>query len=491
MVVSKRNKSIIAASVLLLLAAGIAYIVYARRVVLPVVQTARVERHSLLEAKVAANGEVRPIQFINLTAEVSGRVVDIFVKEGDQVVKGKPLLQVDPTQQASSTSMQEAAVKASQAGIQDQTVAITAAENTINDKQAELNTVKADLERVKVERKNAEVELKRNTELVETGIVSRSVYDTAKMRYDSACAVVESAQARVQQMQVQIRNAEIRVDQAKAALAAAEARAEQAQVSLDKESDLLSRTTQYSPINGVIANLPIQVGTFALANFISTPLMIIADMSVVNVEVRADETDVANIKVGQKAKIKVDALDEQELLGDVVEIAASAVTRSGATIASTAVAGSQEAKDFKVVIRLTNLTSETKQRLRPGMSASATITTDRRENVISIPLQALVEREQPQDKPGAVSGTKPSASQPAGTAKATKDNKVKKGVYVVQNDKAIFTPVETGITGENDIEITSGLQEQQEIILGPYRQLRSLKNESVIKREEKKPQVKD
>jgi len=472
MTIPKKKKVAIASVVILLLAAAaVTFSVYARREVFPEVQTARVERHSLLESKVTANGEVRPIQFINLTAEVSGRVIDIFVKEGDQVAKGKPLLRVDPTQQASSTSIQEAAVRAGQAGVQDQTVAISAAENAISDKEAELNTVKADLERVKVEHKNAGVELRRNTELLESGIVSRSIYDTAKMRYDAAAAAVDSAAARVQQMQVQTRNAEIRVGQARAALAGAEARAEQARVSLSKESDLLSKTTQYSPINGVVANLPIQIGTFALANFISTPLMIIADMSMINVEVRADETDVSRIKVGQTARVKVDALGDRELQGEVVEIAASAVTRTGQTIAATAVAGSQEAKDFKVVIRLTNLTNETMNRLRPGMSATATISTDRRENVIAIPLQAIVEDEQP-------------------SGKAAKENKAKKGVYVVRNDKAVFTPVETGITGENDIEISSGLQEQQEIIIGPYRQLRNLKNDSVIKREGSKPQVK-
>jgi HlyD family secretion protein len=481
MAISKKKKIIIGVVVVTALATIIGVSVAARRGDLPEVQTARVERRPLLESKVTANGEVRPIQFINLTAEVSGRVTDIFVKEGDRVTKGTPLLRVDKTQLASSTSVQEAALRAGQAEVQNQSIAITAAENAVNNARAALSTAQADLERAKVEQANAEIELKRNTELVENGIVSRSVYDAAKARYDSATAAVNSAQARVQQAQAQVRDAEIRINQARATLAAAQARVEQTQANLAAQADLLSKTTQFSPINGVIANLPIQVGTFALANFQSTPLMIIADMSVINVEVRVDETDVASVKVGQKARVKVDALGDQEIEGEVAEIASSAVTRSGQTIAQTAVAGTQEAKDFKVVIRLINMSPEVSNRLRPGMSATATITTDRRENVIAVPLQAIVERE-PQPQPGKPqSGAAPTSS----PAPVTKDKKPIKGVFAVENNKAVFVPVETGITGENEIEITSGLSEGREIIIGPYRQLRTLKDGAQIKREEK------
>jgi HlyD family secretion protein len=503
MAASKKKKIIIATAVILLLGTVVGFSVFARRGEQTEVQTGKVERRTLLESKVTANGEVRPIQFINLTAEVSGRVTDIFVKEGDQVVKGKPLLRVDPTQLASTTSMQEAALRASQADAQNQAAAITVAENAVNNARAALNSAQADvasaqadLERSRVELNNAQIELKRNTELVESGVVSRSVYDTAKMRFDSASAsfkAVEArgqqSQARLQQAQVQVRDAEVRVNQAKTSLEASKARVAQSEASLRQQSDLLSKTTQHSPINGVIASLPIQVGTFAVANLQSTPLMIIADMSVINVEVRVDETDVANVKVGQKVRVKVDALGEKELQGEVAEIAASAVTRSGQTIAQTAVAGTQEAKDFKVVIRLVNLTDEARDRLRPGMSATATITTDTRDNVIAIPLQALVEREEDQLKAGGPSPT-PSPSPAPSPGKAAKDKKAIKGVFTVnQSNKAVFVPVETGITGENDIEITKGLQEGQEIIIGPYRQLRNLKNDTAIKREDKSNQA--
>jgi HlyD family secretion protein len=201
-------------------------------------------------------------------------------------------------------------------------------------------------------------------------------------------------------------------------------------------------------------------------------------MSVINVEVRVDETDIANVAVGQKVKIKVDALGDREIEGEVVEKAASAVTRTGQTIAQTTVAGSQEAKDFKVVIRLTGMIDEVRDRLRPGMSATAVITTDRREKVITVPLQSLVERDQKSGN-GAASG------QTGNQAGSQKDRKPQKGVFTVENNKSVFAPVETGITGENDIEVKSGLTEGKEIITGPYRALRTLKTDQAIKREDK------
>ena len=470
-----RNKKIgIAAVAILVLAGIVGASVWARRTDAPEVQVAKVERRAALESKVTANGEVRPVHLINLTSEVPGRVTDIYVKEGDVVNKGKPLLRVDPTQQSSATTLQEAALRASQADVQNQTVAVSVAENTINNARAALSVAQADLERAKIDRANAEVELKRNTELLEAGINSRSLYDTAKARFDSASASVASAESRVKQQEVQIKDAEIRVNQAKAGLAGSQARVAQTQASLRQQSDLLAKTTQYSPIHGVVANLPIQVGTYAVSAFQSTPLMIIADMSVINVEVRVDETDIKSVQVGQKVKIKVDALGEREIEGEVVEKAASAITRTGQNIVQTQTSGNQEAKDFKVVIRLNNLPEEVRNSLRPGMSATATITTDRRDSVVAIPLQALVEREQPTEK-GA----------PTPTPGEKKDRKPQKGVFTLQGNKVKFVPVETGITGENDIEIKSGLKEGTEIVTGPYRQLRTLKDDTVIKREDK------
>jgi len=476
-----RNKKIIIGTVVIVLIGVVIGVSVSRRNDLPEVQVAKVEKRSSLEAKVTANGEVRPIQFINLTSEVNGRITDVFVKEGDVVRKGKPLLRVDPTQLASGTAIQEAGLRATQADVQNQTAAMTTAENAINTARAALTTSQADLERAVIERNNADVELKRATNLLESGILERSRYDTAKMRFDSAVASVNAAKARVEQSQVQIKDAEIRVNQAKTAIEASQARVAQQKASLEQQNDLLRKTTQYATIDGVVGGPIVQVGTYALANFSSTQLMLIADMSVINVEVKVDETDIANVAKDQKAKVKIDALGETEVEGQVVEIAQTALTRTGQTIAQTATSGSQEAKDFKVTIRLVNMSDEVRDRLRPGMSATAVISTDRRENVVAVPLQALVERDPEQIKAGSGAGAAPAAGQ----NQNPKDKKPVKGVFVVQNNKTVFAPVETGITGENDIEIKSGLNEGQEIVTGPYRQLRTLKNDQAIKREDK------
>src|SRR5215831_17166538 len=490
MAVSRNKKIIIGAGAIVVIGVVIGVSV-SRRNELPEVQTAKVARRATLEAKVTANGEVRPIQFISLQSEVTGRVTDVFVKEGDVVKKGKPLLRVDPTQLASATSVQEAGLRAQQAEVQNQISAMTTAENAVNTARAALTTSQANLNRANIERNNAEVELKRATDLLEAGILDRSKYETTKTRFDSAVASVNAARARVEQAQVQIRDAEIRVDQAKTAIEAAKARAAQQQANLAQQSDLLRKTTQYATIDGVVGGPIVQVGTYALSNFSSTPLMLIADMSTINVEVNVDETDIANVKVDQKAKIKVDALGETEIEGEVVEKAQTAKTRSGQTIAQTATSGSQEAKDFKVTIRLTNMSEDVRDRLRPGMSATATISTDRRENVIAVPLQALVERDPDQIKTGSGAGSTPAAGKSPSPSPSLspspnpKDKKPVKGVFVVQNNKTVFTPVVTGITGENDIEIKSGLNQGQEIVTGPYRQLRTLRNDQAIKREDK------
>jgi len=476
-----RNKKIIIGAAAIVVIGVVIGVSVSRRTDLPEVQTATVARRASLEAKVTANGEVRPIQFISLQSEVTGRVTDVFVKEGDVVKKGRPLLRVDPTQQASLTSIQEAGLRVSQADVQNQISAMTTAENAINTARASLVTFQAELERSNVERNNAEIELKRASSLLEDGIGSRQTFDSAKMRHDSAMASVNASKARVDQAQAQVKDAEIRVGQAKTAIEGSRAREAQQRASLDQQSDLLRKTTQYATIDGVVGGPIVQVGTYALANLASTQLMLIADMSTINVDVNVDETDIANVKMDQKAKVKVDALGEAEIEGQVVEIAQTAKTRSGQTIAQTSTSGSQEAKDFKVTIRLVNMSEEVRNRLRPGMSATAVISTDRRENVIAVPLQALVERDPDQLKTGPAAKPSPTPAQ----NQNPKDKKPVKGLFVIQNNKTVFTPVETGITGDNDIEIKSGLNEGQEIVTGPYRALRTLKGDQAIKREDK------
>jgi len=478
MAISRKRKIIIIASIILILGTVITVSVLSGNKEIPEVQTDKIKRVQLLESKVTASGEVRPIKFFNITAEVPGRVTNIFVKEGDAVKKDQPLVSVDPTQIRSQRDIQAASLNASQAETNSARVQVAAAENNVNQAKANLLAAQADYDRTHADFILAEAEYKRNADLIEQGIISRSQFDTAKARYEAAKATLRSQEARITALKAQVREAEIAVERARAVLASSEARVKQSLASLQSQEDLLSKTTKRSPIDGVVSSMTVREGEYVVANFTSSALMIIADMSEINVEVKVDETDIANVRKGNPVKVKVDALGDREIIGEVSEVAASAITRSGQTIAQSQ--GSQEAKDFKVVVRL-NIDDELRSKLRPGMSATAVITTQTKENVLAIPLQALVVRDQSELE------NKDNQPQNAGvTANGAEKQKKKEvqGVFVVNsNNKAIFTPVETGITGETNIEVISGLNEGDEIIIGPFRQLRTLKTDTTIKRE--------
>ncbi|MFY9226927.1 MAG: HlyD family efflux transporter periplasmic adaptor subunit, partial [Blastocatellia bacterium] len=295
---------------------------------------------------------------------------------------------------------------------------------------------------------------------------------------DVAIAAIDSQKARIKQLEDSLKNAEAAINRSESTYKSTVERIGATKAQLFTAQDQLSKTIRNSPIDGVVSSLPVKEGEFVLASFNSSPLVMIADMADVNVEVKVDETDIANVRTGQPAKVKVDALGETEIDGEVTEIGHSAVTRSGQTIAQTST--SQEAKDFKVVIKLkANL--ETLNRLRPGMSATATVTTDTRTSVLAIPLQALVikdlaEEKKAQEKPAANEAQKVEPEQ------AKKREEVQ-GVYVVKDNKAEFVVVKTGITGDTDIEVIEGLTESDKIVTGPFRELRNLKSGTEIKQE--------
>jgi HlyD family secretion protein len=440
------------------------------------VQVGKVERRARLESKVTASGEIRPVKFYNLTAEVPGRVEQIFVSEGDVVKKGQELVRVDPTQSTFAVSAGEASVRVAQSDVANQRVAVQQAENNINQARANLAAAESDLERYKADLIFAESEYNRYLQLVESGVATKSQFDSAKSRYDQAKAVVAAQQSRINQLKVLVRDSELGVERSRAALQSAEARVKQGQADLSRQADQLKKTTRYSPIDGVVSSLPVRVGEYALASFSTTPLMTVADMSQINAEIKVDETDIADVQVGQKAKVKVDALGDVEIDGEVIEKGASAITRSGQTIAQTA--NTQEAKDFLVKIKL-NPVQQVRDKLRPGMSSTAVITTATVDQVLTAPLQAIVPR-QAKDQPQP-------AEQPAGGSSKKKEVE---GVFIFgQDGRAHFTPITTGIKGDQEIEVKSGLNEGEEIIIGPYKTLRTLKDGDQVKREAAPPKV--
>ncbi len=465
---SRKKKLLIALILIMTLGAIVGISVTRGRTDVPVVQVEKVTRRPLLESKVTANGEVRPRNFVNMTSEVPGRVIEIYVKEGDWVKAGTPLLKIDPTQISSEAESSQANLQAARAEVQNAQVQVDAARNNVLNVQASLAAAKYELERAKADLSFAEEEFRRREQLLEQGVISRAEYDRARASYRGAQALVEAQQQRVQQLEAQLRDAQIRVRQAQAQLQSARARVAQIQANYKSALDRLAKTVQKAPIDGVIANLPVRIGQYVLASFSTTPLLTIADMSEINVEVQVDETDITRVRVGQRARIRVDALGDQALGGVVSEVGRAALIRGGQALPELTPSG-QEAKDFKVVIRLVDLTPEVRDRLRPGMSATATITTDTRENVIAVPPAAIVERDAEE------------VGSP--TASANGQKKRLQGVFIIQDNRAIFRPVETGISGEMEIEIVSGLEEGMEVIVGPYRELRLLKHNALVKKE--------
>jgi len=423
------------------------------------VQTGKVEKHDLVQI-VTASGEVRPRRYVNVGANVSGRLVEINVREGDPVREGQVLARVE-------SERYEAGLRQSEAGVA---------------------AARADLQRADADVFAAKLAFERTKQMRDDRLVSAQAFDQAEAEFKMKAANVESAKKRVAQLQAQ----------------------------LDSTRDDLIKTTVTSPMDGVVTNLPKEAGEMVIGalSFNPTVIMTVADLSVMECEVMVDETDFRNLKLGQPATIKVDALEGLEFGGEVTEIGASALVRgSGTSSQTTAQLGSNtgnQPKDFKVTITI----KDPPAKLRPGLNATADITTATTKAVLAVPVQAVVVRELDKEgkvvDPDAVSEAGPAREGNTVTQVGREKGEEKEGVFVVEKEKAVsrigqivqvlqmgwvfvgekekavFRPVKTGIMGEADIEITEGLQEGQEIVTGSYKTLRTLKDEARIKVETKR-----
>ena len=243
-------------------------------------------------------------------------------------------------------------------------------------------------------------------------------------------------------------------DSARANVAALEQRISQARENLNAARDTLQKTTMRAPMAGIVTALPVEEGEVAVIgtmNNAGTVLMTIADMSVVEAVMEVDETDVPSVKVGQRASVTIDAYPNKTFPGLVTEVASSPIKRNGVGTSST------EAVNFEVKIQVENPPPG----VRPGFSASADIITGSRPKALAIPIQALVVREKPGSTPG-----KPLDEE---------------GVFAIQNGAAKFEPVKTGLSGDNAIELVSGAKEGEQIITGPFRALREIKDGTKVK----------
>jgi HlyD family secretion protein len=499
MALTRKKKIIIAVSVVAVLAIVVIVSVFASRKEEPEVVVIKLEQRPELRQTVTASGEVRPIRYIKLTSEVPGRIEEIYVTAGDMVTKGKPLVRIDPTQLQSNQEAQWAATQASLNDIQNARNAVNQAQQGLVVAEASVAAARqqvvagqTSVDRAQVDVNTASRELKRVTELIEAGVSSRSEYDAARDRFDTAKIALETAKANLESQKIAVQEANERATQqriavkdAQTSIKSSEMRANQQQAMLRGQVSQRSKATQVSPLNGVVADIPTRVGEFAVAGLSTTPLMTIADMSQINVEVNVDETEINNVEVGQQAKVKVDALGDKEIKATVIQKNPLAIAKSDQTGGLSNRVNVQEAKEFKVTLQLNELPNDIQLALRPGMSSTATITTKTKNNVLAVPLESIVEKSagSPSASPSpSVAGNTPT---PVGSENKPK---TQKGVYIIEkNNKVRFIEVTTGITGEADIEVTSGVQAGMEVVRGPSRVLKTLKDGMTVKRQTKKP----
>src|SRR5881296_4159431 len=426
------------------------------------VQTGRAIRQDLTQT-VSANGEIKPKKYVNVSSNMMGRIVRLPVKEGDRVREGSLLVQLESIQSDADVRSAEASFDAAQTEVEGMSASIRSAEATVASAKAEITRSEADLAR-------ANQNFSRAEQMAREGLIATEQYDRTKADFDISSAQLNAAKARLAQAEAQ--EAQALTQRNSAALRIAQQRA-----ALTRARDQFSKTTIRSTLDGIITNLPVNEGEIAIVGIQNQPgttLMTIADMSIITAEVKVDETDIVNVRLGQEARIKVDALGDRMLLGQVTEIGNSALARTTSSSIGTSGTG-QEAKDFKVVITLDDPPPE----LRPGLSCTATIETATRQQIVTAPIQALTIREFDPADPIAQSTGAVAVTAPA--ARANKKKVEKEGVFVINNGVAFFRPVKTGITGTTDIEIVEGLTENDQIVTGPYQVLRTLADNARVK----------
>jgi HlyD family secretion protein len=413
------------------------------------VQTGKVVKQDI-SSQVTASGQIKPKTIVNVGANAMGRIVRLYVKEGEKVKKNQMLAQLENVQSAADVEM----TRATLASAQTDSIAAAAA---LNLAQAQFKSSEADLARTKLDYDRAQ-------SLYKDQLIAKADFDIKKGAYEVAEAAHAQDAARIAQNKAQLDSANGRVNQSRA--------------SLRRVDDILSKTSYTAPFDGTVTNLPVHEGETVVMGIQNSPgstLMTVADMGVITAEVQVDETDIVNVKLGQSAEVTIDAIPNQTFKGMVTEIGDNAIIRSTGVSTSESLAGSQEAKDFKVVVTLTNPPDN----LRPGLSTTAKITTGQAHDAVSIPIQAITMRSKTdldtEKKPAkVVDKTLPAGPQ------AKKETDIQ-GVFVVKNKKAEFHEVVTGLTGSTDIQVKSGLDPGDEIITGSYNVLKTLRNGTGVK----------
>jgi len=442
------------------------------------VQTFKAERRAELKSKVTASGEIRAKEFVDIQSEIAGIVTELLVREGGRVQKGDVLLHIDPISTEAERNSARAQYEAALSDANAQEFQILNTDAGLARDEASLRSSQAEMEQAQGNLNIAQNTFRRKQQLHEDGLISREEYDQAQNNYKAAQAQLEVAKARLSQMQTQIEIAKNSIQQMKKTQEATRKRLLAQQANLTRAQDQFRKTTLYAPLSGVITQLLVERGERAQPGIMSSPqatLMTIADLSVIQSELKVDETDVVSVKLGDVTQVKVDALPDVTLEGEVTEIGNSPIRSTSS--------GQQEAKDFKVVVTL----KDPSAKMRPGMSCTGEIITDTKRDVLTIPIQALTIREVEVDKDGKYVEPDLNKKKTAGVAEAStssdKPNKKElEGVFVVTGNKlARFRPIKTGITGDTEIEVLENLKEGEEIVSGSFQTLRTIKDGAAVK----------
>lgn len=426
----KRRKTLVFTGIGIVLLALTGVAMFKKRDVTIAVQTEKVARHNLTEI-VVANGKIQPVVLVKISAEVSGEIIELPLKEGQPVKKGDLLVKIKPDFYVAQRNQALAGFKQSEAG---------------------KATAEANL-------RKAEAEYKRAQELAHQKLIADSAFDEAKAAYDVAVAQLTSSSHQV----------------------------EMARASLDSAEESLSKTTITSPLTGTVTKLNSQLGERVLGTVqnIGTEIMSVADLNEMEARVDIGEIDVVLIEPGQNVRLEVDAFKDRKFTGTVTEVANSSTT-AGLSGLGGGGGNNQEATKFSVKVRI-----KEKEPFRPGMSCTAEIETRYRTNVLAVPIASVTTRLPKKEGKNGTNGVMQvaaktnsgnngsgtnSANSGAITNTTSNDRKPKDNapkpievVFLADGEKAKMVPVKIGISDDSYWEITDGLQEGQEIIAGGYR----------------------
>lgn len=403
------------------------------------VELVKVERRTIQE-KVSASGRVYPRTEVNVSSDVSGEVVELYVEEGDTVKAGQLLAKIDPEAYVSAVERGAASVN-------------TAKAQTANARSA-IEQARAQKEQIEAQLANQRDLHKRNQELHKEKVISDVEF--------------EQSQATLRGLEANLRAAEASIRSAQETTKGAEFSVKSAEASLKEIQTNLRRTSIVAPMSGVVSLLNVEkgervVGTIQMAG---TEILRIADYSEIEVQVEVSENDILRVHLGDRAEIEVDAYLEKKFVGTVTQIANSAANTSSIGGALT----TDQVTNFIVKILIDPASYSELQKstgrmpFRPGMSASVEILTNSVENVLCVPIQSVTTREEKAKKE--TDSDKEADGLAKEEKKVTKD--IKEVVFVAIGDTVAMVQVKTGIQDDSYIEVISGLTGEEKVVSGPY-----------------------